>query len=150
MLVCPLDWGIGHATRCVPVVMELLNFGNNVIIGASGRSLAFLKNEFPKLNFLEFPGYNVKYSKKGSLAVKMLLASPAILMNIFNEHKKLQGIIDEYNIDLVVSDNRYGLFTKKVPCVFMTHQLNIKTPGHLSIFQPLLQKLNSFSISKNN
>ncbi len=85
ILVCPLDWGIGHATRCVPVINELLSQNTNVIIGADGRPLAFLKQEFPTLQFIKFPGYKFSYPEKGSMAIKMVLQAPGIIKGIKEE-----------------------------------------------------------------
>lgn len=148
ILVCPLDWGIGHATRCVPVIRELLHQHANVIIAADGRPLAFLRLEFPNLQFVKFPGYKFSYPAKGSMAFKMTIQIPRILQGIRKEKELLDEIIRNYKIDGVISDNRYGLSAKKVPCIFITHQLGIKAPRYLSFLQPLIYRLNMHYISK--
>ena len=58
---------------------------------------------------------------------KLLQQVPAILKAVRQEHEWLQEIVKEYAIDAVISDNRYGLQHKEVPCVIMTHQLNVIT-----------------------
>jgi len=148
ILVCPLDWGIGHATRCVPVIRELLCQNANVIIAADGKPLAFLKVEFPGIQFISFPGYKFSYPNRGSMTLKMLVQAPQILKGISQERKLLDQIISNYNINGVISDNRFGLSTKKVPCVFITHQLRIKVPRLLAILKPLLHWINTNYISK--
>jgi len=148
ILVCPLDWGIGHATRCVPVVNELLKQNANVIIGADNRPMAFLKQEFPDLQFIKFPGYKFSYPIKGSMALKMALSAPNILLGIKKENKILDELIAKFNIDAVISDNRFGLYTKKVPCVFITHQVMIKTSSGLKFLEPVLYRINKFFILK--
>ena len=148
ILVCPLDWGIGHATRCVPVINELLKQNTNVIIGADNRPLAFLKQEFPHLQFIKFPGYKFSYPLKGSMALKMALSVPNILLEIKKENKTLDKLINEFNIDAVISDNRFGLYSKKVPCVFITHQIMIKTSSGLKFLEPVLYRINKSFISK--
>ena len=50
----------------------------------------------------------------------MLLQLPKLLWNIKKEHETLNQIIDDYKIDGVISDNRFGLFTSKVPSIFIT------------------------------
>ncbi|MBC8487833.1 MAG: glycosyltransferase [Bacteroidetes bacterium] len=150
ILVCPLDWGIGHATRCVPVINELIRQNANVIIGADNRPLAFLKNEFPDLQFEKFPGYNFSYPGKGNMALKMFFLAPRIIKGIKKENKYLKEIVRKLKIDVVISDNRFGLWTEDIPCVFMTHQIMIKTPGKLKFFEPVLYKINKFYISKFN
>jgi uncharacterized protein (TIGR00661 family) len=148
ILVCPLDWGLGHATRCVPVINKFLETGANVIIAADNRPLAFLKEEFPDLQFISFPGYNIRYPKGGNMALQMLLSIPKILHGIKTEHRTLDKIIDENTIDIVVSDNRYGLWNKRVRTVFITHQLSIKCSGWIRIFQWLLFLINRHYINK--
>ncbi len=142
ILVCPLDWGIGHATRCVPVIRELLNQKARVSIGADNRPLAFLKQEFPDLQFIKFPGYKFSYPANSNMALKMALQAPAILSGISRERKLLKSIIHQYNIDGVISDNRYGLSCAKIPSVFISHQLSIRVPSYLAFTRSLLNKIN--------
>ncbi|MCF8367750.1 MAG: hypothetical protein K9G76_01820 [Bacteroidales bacterium] len=143
VLVCPLDWGIGHATRCVPVIREILKKDVEVILAASNRSLAFLKQEFPNLKVIDFPNYNISYPAKNSgMVIKILRQIPGFLKSIRQEHKMLQKLINEHHIDLVISDNRYGLYSNKVPSVFITHQLYIKAPVALKFIEPVLSRIN--------
>jgi len=145
ILICPLDWGIGHATRDVPIIRELLKQGADVVIGADKRPLAFLKKEFPNLSFIKFPGYEIQYPSSGNMVLKMAASAPAILKKIKEENKFLDKLIDEIKPDAVISDNRFGLWTKRVPSVFITHQVMIKGPA---LFEPVLYKINLSYISK--
>lgn len=129
VLIVPLDWGLGHATRCIPVVKAFLKLGWEVIIATDGAGESLLKQEFPQQQFLKLKGYNVEYStSKWTMPLKLAVQVPKILAAIKYENAWLQKIIDQYNINLVISDNRYGLFTEKAPCIFITHQLQIKAP----------------------
>ena len=148
ILLCPLNWGIGHATRCVPIINKLIESNFNVIIGADKRPLEFLKKEFPELQYIAFPGYNLNYPEKGNMAIKMFLSAPKILFSFIREHKILKKIIKKYKIDVVISDNRYGLWNKKIPCIFMTHQILVKTPDKINFFKKFLFKINKFYINK--
>ncbi len=144
ILVAPLDWGLGHASRCVPIAKNLEKEGYEVVFAASGRPLELLIQEFPKNDFIKLEGYNINYPKNGLMALSMLSQLFKIWKGIRQEHKQLQQIIDDYNIDGVISDNRYGLYSQKVPCVFVTHQLQIQSP----IFSESLQKINFKYIQK--
>ena len=144
ILVTPLDWGLGHASRCVPIAKNLEKEGYELVFAASGRPLELLIQEFPKNDFIKLEGYNISYPKNGQMALSMLSQLFKIWKGIRQEHKQLQQIIDDYNIDGVISDNRYGLYSKKVPCVFVTHQLQIQSP----IFSESLQKINFKYIQK--
>ena len=128
ILISPLDWGLGHATRCIPIIRYLLEKGCEVVIGADGRSLDLLKMEFPACEFVLMSGYGISYPKNGSMVLKMISQIPKIVYGVKREHEQLEKIIRKKNIDAVISDNRFGLWSREVPCVFMTHQLMIKSP----------------------
>lgn len=144
ILVSPLNWGLGHASRCVPVIKYLQEINIKVSLAAEGRPAALLRAEFPHLPLFELPGYAISYPQKGSMALHMLKSVPNILAGIRSEHKALEKLIEEQKIDAVISDNRYGLYSKKVPCVLITHQLNIKSPWASAV----LNRLNAGFISK--
>ncbi len=131
VLVAPLDWGLGHATRCIPVIRELISQGARVTIATSGRQKALLETEFPLLEFLEIPGYEIRYTSGILLKWGLLFRIPAILKQIQRENKWLVDLIQNRDIDAVISDNRYGLYYENLYCVFLTHQLFIQSgvPG---------------------
>jgi uncharacterized protein (TIGR00661 family) len=128
ILVAPLNWGIGHATRCIPIINALIDNNYEVILAADGRPLHLLSTEFPKLEIIRFADYNITYSKYLPMSVSMLLQTPKLLWNIKKEQTALQSIIKDYTIDGVISDNRFGLYSKTIPCIFITHQLQIQSP----------------------
>jgi len=148
ILICPLDWGIGHATRCVPIINELIRQKTNVVIAADNRPLAFLKKEFPSLQFEKFPGYKFNYPEKGNMVLKMSLLAPGILKGIRREHNNLKDILHRLKIDAVISDNRFGLWSDEVPSVFITHQIFIKSPASLKLLEPVLYRINRKYISE--
>jgi UDP-N-acetylglucosamine transferase subunit ALG13 len=146
ILVSPLNWGLGHASRCVPVIRELLQQGAEVIIGAEEGPSALLKTEFPQLDFLEFPGYDITYPSGGNMAVHMLKIMPKILAGIKKENALLAQKVKELDLTGVISDNRFGLHTELVPTVFMTHQIMIKAPYGESFIRKLNGRfMNKFS-----
>lgn len=141
VLVCPLDWGLGHATRCIPVTRELIKNGARVIIASDGAQLSLLRSEFPDLEFIKFSGYKIKYSNVLPVAVKIILSLPGILKNIRSEHKKLKELIELHKIDIVISDNRYGLWNKNAHSIIITHQLKIIAPTLLKPFSCILHNM---------
>jgi len=126
ILVAPLDWGLGHTTRCIPVIKELLAQDCEVLAAGDNEQGQMLKAEFPGLPFLPLNGYGIRYSKK-NLALKLISQIPKIIFRIQGEHRWLQQAVIENDIDAVISDNRFGLYHKKIPTVFLTHQLQIKS-----------------------
>lgn len=126
ILVAPLNWGLGHATRCIPIINALLANNFEPILASDGIALELLKKEFPELLCLELPGYNIEYSKKGYfLKLKLLKDSPKILHAINAEKKAIEHIVETHKIEGLISDNRLGVYCKRVPSVFMTHQLQV-------------------------
>ncbi len=127
ILVAPLNWGLGHASRCIPVIWELQKQGAEVILASEGRALELLRAEFTSLPALEMPPYGITYHS-GNMVVNMAWQLPKILLAIYREHCLTQKLIARHHIRGIISDNRFGCFSKKVPCVFLTHQLNIRAP----------------------
>lgn len=126
ILVAPLNWGLGHATRCIPIINQLLADNFNPILASDGNSLALLRKEFPELETIELPSYNIEYSKKGNqLKYKLFLDSPSILKAIIKEKRVVKDLVTQGKIDGIISDNRFGVHNYKVPSVFITHQLNV-------------------------
>jgi uncharacterized protein (TIGR00661 family) len=149
VLVAPLDWGLGHTTRCVPIITALLAKGYEVFIGAEKAGAALLQKEFPSIKIISLQGYNISYSKsKAFFFWKMIAQLPKIISAIKREKKWLKKIIDDYKIDIVISDNRFGLYNKNVHCIFITHQLQIKTGN--SFTEKIAQKINYKYISLFN
>lgn len=141
VLIAPLDWGLGHATRSIPIIKSFQELNIDVLIAADGACAALLSKEFPTIRIIPLRGYRIQYAKTAiGLIGKLVQQVPKILGSIKQEHLWLEKIIQEEKIDLVISDNRYGLYTKQVPCVFITHQLMIKTP--FEFLERLIQKIN--------
>ncbi len=134
ILVAPLHWGLGHATRCIPIIRALLNNGFEVLLASDGGALFLLQKEFPELESLELPSYNITYPKKGSyFKCKMVLKLPQIQRTISAEKRIVEKLIAEGKIHGIISDNRFGIRNSKIPSVYITHQLNVLT-GNTSCF----------------
>ena len=128
ILVAPLFWGLGHASRCIPIIKALLSHNYNVLLGSDGAALFFLRKEFPSLSFIQLPSYNIVYPNKGKyFKWKLLLNLPHIQKTILSEKKIIEKLVSEAKIDGIISDNRLGVRNNKVPSVFITHQLNVLT-----------------------
>ena len=148
LLVVPLDWGLGHATRCVPVIRDLLNINCEVWLAGEGPQEKLLREEFPLLPFLPLKGYRIKYGKSG-LTGKILLQVPSILRSIKEENKWLKEQVTKYGFEAVISDNRYGLYHEDIFSAFITHQLYIKSSlGKWT--ERILQKWNYKFINRFN
>lgn len=126
ILVASLDWGLGHATRCIPIIRELIIRQCQVELAGSGAAAKLLQAEFPELPFHALPAYNIQYPKNGGAFIsKIIRQIPRILNTIQKEHLWLKQKQHEHHWDLIISDNRYGLWHSEIRTVFITHQLQI-------------------------
>jgi predicted glycosyltransferase len=141
VIVAPLNWGLGHATRCIPVIKQLMGLGCEVIIAAEGAASHLLKNEFPSLQYLTTPGKTIYYGKSGiGFFFSMLWQLPSLWHQVKQEQNWIEEIVDHYQPQLIIADNRYGVYHKNVPSVIITHQLGIKS-GLGKITDQILQRL---------
>ncbi len=129
--MAPLGWGLGHATRCIPLIRELHRQGAIVVLASDGDALALLRQTFPDLHSFELPGYNVKY-KAQSMTWNMAWQLPKIIRAIWLEHRLLRHLVKSQGIDGIISDNRFGCFASKKRSIFLTHQVNIQVPFFLA------------------
>ena len=134
ILVCVMNWGLGHATRCIPIINALQNEGFIPLLASDGPALALLRKEFPQLKSIELPSYNITYTKNPKmLKWKLLWQTPHILKTIKAEKKMIRKLVKDENIHGIISDNRFGARSNKVHSVYITHQLNVLS-GSLTYF----------------
>ena len=137
ILVAVLDWGLGHAARCIPIINYLLQTQCQIFIAASGPRKKMLLEAFPGLVFIDPPPYDIRYPLKGrNLVFSIIKQLPRLNKLIHQEHEWLKAAIAEYGFNLIISDNRYGFYAPGVPSVIITHQLS-----PLSGMGPLIDKI---------
>jgi hypothetical protein len=148
ILFAPLDWGLGHATRCIPLIRFFLESGCSVWIAAEGKTERLLAQEFPDLSFLPLRGYRIRYAgSKAGLAFAIMGQIPGILQTIRYEKQWLREMIDLFAFDAVISDNRFGLHHPSVPSIYITHQLSIQAPGG-AILESCLRRIHYYYINQ--
>jgi UDP:flavonoid glycosyltransferase YjiC (YdhE family) len=152
VLVCPLDWGLGHATRCVPLIRAFLDQGARVGVAADGAAMAFLKQAFPAgVAFYLLPGKHIRYpaqSGRFSMAWSLFRQFPGLLASVIREHRDIGRLVMRTGTGIVVSDNRYGCFSKKAVSVFVGHQIYMKGPCGLAWAEPLINAINHWVIRR--
>ncbi|WP_178986715.1 glycosyltransferase [Winogradskyella helgolandensis] len=147
ILVAPLNWGLGHSTRCIPIINALIENGFEPIIASDGVALELLKKEFPTLSAFELPSYNITYAKKANgFKIKLIKDSPHLLKTIKREKKVIKALVETEAISGIISDNRFGVRHKTIPSVFITHQLRVLSGNTTWLSSKLHQKI----ISKFN
>ena len=142
-MVAVLDWGLGHATRSVPLVEALIRAGVEPVLASSGRAGLLLKRAFPQLPIANLPPYDVRYSSS-NMYWNMIRQGPRLARIAREEYRLLQKMVDHYALDAIISDNRYGCFSAKATSVFITHQVNLYFPS--SLVSRMVNRFNHYLI----
>jgi hypothetical protein len=138
IIISPLDWGLGHATRCVPVIKTHLAAGDDVEIASAAEHKAFFSQEFPALVWHEAPSYNIRYPSHGaSMPIWLCSQMPHLNRVMREENKWLADLVERRHPQQTISDNRFGFFNSKVKSAYITHQLRIAFPKPFSIFEKI-------------
>jgi uncharacterized protein (TIGR00661 family) len=146
ILYCVLNWGIGHATRSIPIIQNLLARNTKIIIASDGIALEYLKNELDsQVQYEILPSYNIQYSEK-YLVWNLVIQLPHFLKTYNQENKQIEKLIAQHSITEVISDCRFGCYSSIVPSYFITHQINIKTGNVL--LDKIASKINAHLINK--
>jgi len=144
IIVAPLYWGLGHATRCIPIINSLL-VDNTVAIASDGAALTLLQKEFPDLESFELPSYNIRYTFDSMIA-NMIIQGPGGLTTIKKENKRANQIAQEWKADVLISDNRFGFRSDVTENIYITHQLNI--PANNPVISNIASRIHQKVISK--
>ncbi len=148
ILIAPLNWGLGHASRCVPIVRKELAAGNRVTLAGDGESLTLLRQHFPELPVVHLPHLALRYSHRTTQIGAMLRALPHIVWWMIQDHSVLQQILHYQHFDKVISDNRFGFYSPHTHCIYITHQLMVKMPRGLRWAEPIARWLHGKVIRK--
>ena len=146
VIVAPLNWGLGHATRCIPIINELLKNNVEVVIVANNQTEEFLKTEFPKLEFYKLSGINFSYGRNISKAI--IFQFHKLIKSFLIERDFIINVIPQLNIQGIISDSRFGLYSNSIPSIYLTHQLHIEVPTSLKFISPLLNYFHRIIINQ--
>ncbi len=157
ILVAPLNWGLGHASRCVPLVRRELAAGHRVTLAGDGASLTLLRKHFPTLPVIHLPHLDIRYSKGKSQVMAMLFALPRLVWWTMCDHWTLRRILSYQHFDKIISDNRFGLYSSlrtpkpmqsRTRHIYVTHQLMVKMPNGLQWAEKMVHWLHGRIIGK--
>lgn len=144
VFVAPLNWGLGHATRVLPLIRRFLSDGWEVIVAAGGRSGDLLEKEAPQCTYIPFPMYPIRYPRtRFFLSRFMTVIFPQMMMAIMKEKRALIKLVRERKIDLILSDNRFALYRNEIPSILISHQLRYILPWPVSRMEWLPEYFNS-------
>ena len=137
ILIAPLNWGLGHATRSIPIIRNYLAKGDEVVLGGDGESILLLKQAFPDLRVIALPSLELRYTSDPKQRGFYFRAVWALIRFTIADYYYLRKALAIEHFDLIISDNRFGLFSHQIRSVYITHQLYPILPKRLRFLQPL-------------
>jgi uncharacterized protein (TIGR00661 family) len=150
ILFAIMGWGLGHATRCIPLIRSLMK-DNHFILASNGISSILLRQEFPEITCIDFPDYSIKYPRNRIMLLPFIaLQLPSMIMKLIKEYMQTQHVIKDENIDIIISDSRYGTYSKGIPTFFIMHQLRFQLSGIFKSIEFLGEWFNFFMFRKYN
>lgn len=135
ILVAPLNWGLGHATRCIPIIEKLVEAGHSVYIGTDGDASLVLKNRFPKLIHYSFASLEIKYYKW--FFIGLIFQMYKLVKWYYNDRKLFKKIQAAHDFDVILSDCRPGVYEKNKFSILVISQPNPIVPWY---FVPIVIK----------
>lgn len=149
ILIAPLNWGLGHVTRCIPIIKELESYDCELILAGGEDAFLLLKKEFPSIVILRLFGYKIRYGRSEKwLIPALILQLPKLAISVCKENRWLKKIAKTYKPDVVISDNRFGMYNRDIFSIYITHQLTIKTGNFF--FDWIAGQIHSHFIKKYN
>ena len=128
ILIAPLDWGLGHTARCIPIIENHLREGNEIIFAGTKEQQEFIAQHQLIIKCIDLFGYSIHYSSFLPQWIKISFQTPKIISAIKQEKKWLTKLLSKEHFDLIISDNRYGLFNKQAKSVILSHHLAPESP----------------------
>src|SRR5689334_9888446 len=101
ILLCVLDWGLGHATRSLALARALESANVEVAIASSGRALDLLRLEMPAARFYDLPSYNIQYATERSFVWTIIFQLRKITNAVRLEHESLKRIMEADKFDAI-------------------------------------------------
>jgi len=147
ILVSPLSWGLGHATRDLPIIRCFLEHGHHVTVAACGRGFTLLKQEVPQCDFVEMLDYPPPYSESKHFVPKFLAMAPIMLAAIERESILVRRLFKRRKFDLILSDNRFRVRSRHIPSFVISHQLRFMTPPKLVALEFITEFFNRMYLS---
>ncbi len=125
ILFSALNWGMGHVSRSIGLIRKLKHQNNELVIACDENQRSVFESYFPGIQTVNHEGYPFEFSGRGSFASDLFASRKKLLARFVEEQIQVEVFIQSFQIDLVISDHRYGFFSKKAPSIFVTHQINL-------------------------
>jgi UDP:flavonoid glycosyltransferase YjiC (YdhE family) len=141
VLISPLNWGMGHVARSIAIIQQLIDQQNQVFVACEDDQKAVFECYFSQLHFISHRPYPFQFSGKGKWAWDLFRQRKKLLERFAEENNEVTVYISDFQIDVVISDHRYGFFSTTKPSIFITHQLHLPLKWFQKPMQFIHQKL---------
>ncbi|WP_159038334.1 glycosyltransferase [Brumimicrobium mesophilum] len=121
----PLNWGLGHVCRTIPIIKWLLDNKNEIIICCDANQEQFYRNYFPEIWYVPHEGYPFKFNGNGNWTLDILKNIGSLHSFLKDEKRRVAELVEKFNPDLILSDQRFGFISKSVKSIIISHQLNL-------------------------
>ena len=140
------SWGLGHATRSLPVIRKLINEQHRITVISNGRALELLKKEVGDMvQYVDIPDYPMLVSENTrQFMAKSMVYWPVFIKRIEDGLTELQKILEKKQYHCIISDGRYDMYSKKIPSFFISHQMRIMNPLRIKMFENAMERFNMF------
>lgn len=122
ILVSPLNWGLGHVSRTIPIIEALLQNENEVIICCTNAQRELYFSFFPDSIYEDFPGYPFQFKGKGNWSWDILRHLNKLKHFLNEEQKLVQQLVHKHQATILLSDQRYGFKNKDTKNIIISHQ----------------------------
>lgn len=135
ILISCLNWGFGHVSRSIPIIDKLIQQKNSIYFAGSKEQIAIIGSYFQHIHFIEHSDYPFHFSGKGNFGTDLLKSYIPLTKRIKSEQKEVEQYVNDYGIDFVISDHRYGFYSTKVPSICIVHQVYLPLNWYQGIGQ---------------
>jgi hypothetical protein len=128
IVVAPLDWGMGHLTRCLPLIKLFISNNNKVIFAGTSFQCGWIQNECEGIITEKIEGYKITLDSEKPTYWQILSQSAKMIKIFKREQDSAHQLVQKYEADLILSDNRYGFRSDACQNILLTHQLSPPVP----------------------
>ena len=129
VLLSPLNWGMGHVSRSIGMIHRLLKQNNTIVVACDEDQESVYRMYFPELTYASHQGYPFKFSGQGNFGWDLARSLRTLKSRLKKEIEETEHLVETHQIDVVLSDHRYGFYSERVPSVFITHQYHLPVRG---------------------
>lgn len=126
------DWGLGHASRSLLLIRALIERGDTIcIVSAPGAGWQLLQSELgTACRFIAYRDIPKPFSRWPAMFyVRMSLSMPWVLARFRLEHRFTEALVAREHFDCIISDSRFGIWSREVPSYCILHSLRQLIPG---------------------